>query len=800
MQRGDDDDTTAGHAEQEGEPDGTEQDGTEPYAGFEGRVGRTVAGSESWWPTPPMPPADAPNVIVMMADDLGFSDLGCYGSEIDTPNLDALAAGGIRYRNYHATPMCSPTRAALLTGLNPHNAGIGHVAHSDPGFPGYVMEMTRHAATLPEIFSDHGYFTAMVGKWHLTKDSHCSDAGPFDSWPLQRGFHRFYGILDGFTNLHHPHRLIEDNHALDIDQYPEGYYFTDDICDRAISMVRSTKAANPARPFLLYFSHGSVHAPLHAKPADIEKYRGRYDAGWDALRAERFERMKAMGVIPPDTVLPPPNREPGNDVRAWEDVPPDEQRLASRYMEVYAAMVDNIDQNFGRLRDALAAMPRPDGTTELDHTVIVFTSDNGASREGEVEGTTGYFVHLLGQTDLAADLARIDSIGGPTSIPHYPRGFAMACGTPFRLYKINTHAGGHQVPFIVGGAVDAIGPDVPTGGWRDQYTYVTDLAPTLLELCGLTKPTVRNGLALKPYDGTSFLATLTDPDVASSHTEQYAEMLGHRGFYRDGWEAVTLHAPMTPFGDHEWELYDLVNDPTETTDLAARHPDRVSELAAAWERAAWDNQVYPLDEGSAVKFLIRPPWDEVFGRPVTILPGTPTLERWRCLQLIMIRAFTIDIDVTALSADDEGVLVAHGDQGGGYVVWVDGDQVLRVAHNDGRGHMQVLDAGPLAPGPHRIVVEFAAPGGNVWNVVVRVDDEERGTADGWTCLFPMAPFQGIDVGIDRRSPVLWSLYVDHGPYPFSGTIGSVTYTPGTPAPDAPQNMIELLRSMGAKFE
>ncbi|MFN8052693.1 MAG: arylsulfatase [Acidimicrobiales bacterium] len=766
----------------------TAGDSTAPYAGFEGRVGRTVAGSESWWPTPATPPPGAPNVIVMMADDLGFSDLGCYGSEIDTPNLDRLAAEGLRYRDYHATPMCSPTRAALLTGLNPHNAGIGHVAHSDPGFPGYVMEITQQAATLPEIFGDHGYFTAMVGKWHLTKDSHNSDAGPFDSWPVQRGFNRFYGILDGFTNLHQPHRIVEDNHALDIDRYPDGYYFTDDICDRALAMIRSTKASRPDQPFFLYFSHGSVHAPLHAKPADIEKYRGRYDAGWDALRLERFERMKAMGVIPADTVLPPRNSEPGNDVRPWEDVPLDEQRLASRYMEVYAAMVDNIDQNFGRLRAELERLG------EWDNTIVIFTSDNGASREGEVEGTTGYFVHLLGQTDLAADLARIDEIGGPTTIPHYPRGFAMACGTPFRLYKINTHAGGHQVPMII----RAPGHLTDPGAWRDQYTYVTDMAPTLLELCGLAKPDERNGHALKPFDGTSFVATLDDADAPTAHTEQYTEMIGHRGYYRDGWEAVTLHQPLTEFGDHEWELYDLTTDPTETTDLAERHPDRVAELAAAWEQAAWDNQVYPLDEGSAVKFLIRPPWDEVFSRPVTILPGTPTLERWRCLQLIMIRAFTISIVVTVADGD-EGVLVAHGDQGGGYLVWLDAGG-LHVAHNDGRGRVSAVDAGALAVGDHKIVVEVTAPGGNVWDVAVLVDGERRGSATGWTCLFPMAPFQGIDVGIDRRSPVLWSIYEEHGPYPFTGAIDHVTYTPGPPAPDAPQNMVELLRSMGARFE
>jgi len=770
--------------------DTTDQDMTAPYGGFEGRVGRTVAGSQSWWPEPATAPVGAPNVIVIMADDLGFSDLGCYGSEIDTPNLDALAAGGLRYRNYHATPMCSPTRAALLTGLNPHNAGIGHVAHSDPGFPGYVMEMTRNAATAAEIFSDNGYFTAMVGKWHLTKDSHCSDAGPFDSWPVQRGFNRFYGILDGFTNLHHPHRIVEDNHALDIDQYPEGYYFTDDITDRAISMLQSTKAANPERPFFLYFSHGSVHAPLHAKEADIDKYRGRYDGGWDELRSERFAAMVERGVIPADTVLPPRNSEPGHEVRPWDEVPVDEQRLASRYMEVYAAMVDSIDQSFGRLRDALEALG------ELDNTVIIFTSDNGASREGEVEGTTGYFVHLLGETDLAADLARIDSIGGPTSIPHYPRGFAMACGTPFRLYKINTHAGGHQVPMIISTPASA-GAAEP-GSWRDQYTYVTDMLPTLLDLCGIDKPTERNGRVLKEFDGTSFAATLRDPAVASAHTEQYSEMVGNRGFYRDGWEAVTMHAAMTEIGDHEWELYDLVNDPTETNNLAAVHPDRVTELAAAWEKAAWDNQVYPIDEGSAVKFLIRPPWDEVFSQPVTILAGTPTLERWRCLQLIWIRSFTVTVRLR-IEAGDEGVLFAHGDQGGGYSAWLDASG-LHVAHNDGRGRTAVLDAARPAPGEHEIVIDFTAPGANIWDVTVNVDGDPIATAGGWSILFPMAPFQGIDVGIDRRSPVVWDLYLQHGPYPFTGTIHSVTYTPGAAAPDSPNNMIDLLRKMGARYE
>ena len=765
----------------------TEQTGTEPYAGFSGRVGRTVAGSEPWWPTPPTAPEGAPNIVVMMVDDLGFSDLGCYGSEIATPNLDRLAADGVAFGDYHATPMCSPTRAPLLTGLNPHDAGIGHVAHSDPGFPGYAMELSRHAATAPEIFGDHGYFTGMVGKWHLTKDSNCSDAGPMDSWPCQRGFDRFYGFLDGFTNLHHPHRLLEDNHSVETDRYPDGYYLTDDLTDRAIGMIRSSKASNPARPFFLYFSHGAVHAPLHAKADDIEKYRGRYDAGWDALRAERFARMTELGVLPEGTEVAPRNTELGNDVTPWDELGVDEQRISARYMEVYAAMVDSVDQNFGRLREALEAMG------EWDNTVVIFTSDNGASREGEVEGTTGYYVHLLGETDVAADLARIDEIGGPTTTAHYPRGWAMACNTPFRLYKINAHAGGHQVPLIVklpGGS--------GAGTRRDQYTHVTDLLPTLLDLAGLEAPAERGGLRLKELAGSSFVPCLDDPTAPSQHHEQYTEMVGHRGFYRDGWEAVTLHAPMTPFGDHEWELYHLTEDPTELRDLAESEPERVAELAAAWEQAAWRNQVYPLDEGSALKFVVRPPWDEVFERPVTLFPGTNTLERWRSLQLIMLRAFTITVRMSH-GADDAGILVAHGDQGGGYVVWVD-EAGCHVGHNNGRGRFDVIDGGPVAAGEREVTVSFAAPGGNRWDATVAVDGVVSARTASWPCLFPMAPFEGIDIGIDRRSPVSWDLYQQHGPYPYSGRIHGVDYVPGDPAPDAPVNLVEILRTMGSRYE
>lgn len=750
---------------------------TEPYAGFEGTVGRTVAGSSPYWPERASA-RGKPNVVVVLADDLGFADLGCYGSEIDTPHLDALAARGLRYTNFHVTPMCSPTRAALLTGLNPHAVGVGHVAHSDPGFPGYAMELSDNVATMAEILRDSGYATAMVGKWHLAKDSDCSDAGPRHSWPCQRGFERFYGFLDGFTNLHQPHRLLQDNTAVETTAYPDGYYLTDDLTDRAIAMVQATKASDPSKPFFLYFAHGAVHAPLHAKADDIAKYDGRYRDGWDALREERFARQQELGVVPEGTRLAPRNSERGNDVQPWDSLPAEQQELFARYMAVYAGMVDNVDQQFGRLVAALDAMG------ELDNTIVLFTSDNGASREGEVEGTTGYFQHLLGSTDLEADLARLDEIGGPTTTPHYPRGWAMASGTPFRLYKINTHAGGHSVPMILSG------PGVPGGQLRRQFAHVTDVLPTLLDVLGLPAPTTRQGRPLKPVAGSSFVPTLADPDAPSQHREQHYEMVGHRGFYRDGWEVVTLHQPLTPFSDAEWELYDVSADPTELVDLAASHPEKVRELAAAWEQAARDNQVLPLDEGSGVKFLQRPPRSEVFGEPVTILPGTPTLERWRCQQLVANRGFRVTV---RLASAGEGVLVAHGDQGGGYCLSVEAGQ-LRFDHNDGRGRVRTLTA-PLG-GAAVAEAVLTAPGGGTWSVALVVDGAEVAAADGFALLFPMAPFQGIDVGIDSKSPVVWG----RGPFPYTGTITSVTYTPGDLAPDSPVALLDVLRELGRRYE
>jgi len=758
------------------------------FEGFEGRVGRTVAGSEPWWPPRATAPEGAPNVLVILVDDLGYSDLGCYGGEIRTPNLDGLAAAGLRYTNFHVTPMCSPTRAALLTGCNSHRVGVGHVAHSDPGFPGYAMELTERTATAAEIFRGAGWATFMAGKWHLAKDSDLNAAGAQHSWPCQRGFDRFYGILDGFTNLHQPHRLMQDNQPVEVDAYPEGYYLTDDLTDRVLSWWKELRASDPHQPWFTYLAHPAVHAPLHAKDEDRARYEGRYDEGWDAVRAARFARQQELGIVAPGVECAPRNHEEGDEVRAWADLSDDEHRLFARHMEVYAGMVDAVDQNVGRLLAGLADLG------ELENTIVVFTSDNGASREGEEAGTSGYYVHLLGEPDVAADLPRIDRLGTAETMPHYPRGWAMASNTPFRLYKINTHAGGHTVPFILSWPEGVAG----RGELRRQYAHVVDLLPTLLDLTGVEAPTERHGEPLIPMAGRTFAPTLADPDHPDTRTEQVYEMVGHRGYYRDGWEVVTRHRPLTPIDDAEWELYDLRSDPTELTDLAREHPDKVAELAAAWEAAARAEQIYPLDEGSNLKFVQRPPRSLVYGEPIRILPGTPTLERWRSNELINMRDFTVTATLH-LDGGERGWLVAHGDQGGGYGLLLDDDGLWWV-HNDGKGVVRRLAGGPVPTGEVEVAAAVRAPGGFTWDVTLLVDGEERAADTGYRMLFPMSPFEGIDVGIDRRSPVSWAVYEAEGPFPFTGDLREVRYQPGEPAPDSAWRWIEMLREMGAAFE
>ncbi|MDI2127460.1 arylsulfatase [Yinghuangia seranimata] len=767
----------------------------DPYAGFPGRVGRTFAESAPAWPERPKARAGAPNVVVVLIDDMGYSDTGPFGSEIPTPALDALAARGVRLTNYHTMPLCSPARAALLTGLNPHRVGYSFVANADPGFPGYAMEIADDIPTLPQLLHDAGYATFAVGKWHLVRDSASNAADDRRNWPLQKGFDRYYGVLEGLTSLFHPHQLVRDNSPLDIDELPSDYYYTDDITDEAIGMITSLRAHDADKPFFLYVAHNAVHGPLQAKAADIERHSGRYDDGWDALRDTRFAKQLDDGLFPDGTRLPQRNFERGHEVGAWDDVPEDARARYARYMEVYAAMVDNIDQNLGRLTAVL------DELGELDNTIIVFTSDNGGTGEGGAEGTRAYFKRFVHHPGLPeewnGDVDRdLDLIGGPRSLVHYPRGWGMASNTPFRLYKGQTYAGGVRVPFVLSWPAGLSRGD-GDGGVRPQYQYVTDVLPTLLELAGVERPDERRGAPTQELDGASFTGVLTDPSAVSAHTEQYSEMTGNRSFYKHPYKLVTQHRFGAEYSDEEWALYDIEADPTETDDLAADRPDTVKELAAAWEAAAWRNGVFPLTDASG-HLVLRGPDEAALREPVRILAGTPELERYRSAKLVSFRDFEAAIEIGRHGADDAGVLLSHGDQGGGYSVYVE-DGHLWFAYNE-YGELHEVDAGELAPGPHLVVLRAQTRPRFRWDFVVSVDGEDTAWLEGVHLLIGMAPLQGVSVGVDRKSPVSWPVYERHGAFRYSGALRAVTYTPGAPAAYDPETVVRTLREAAATYE
>ena len=739
------------------------------YEGFEGTIGRTFSDSVPSWPQDTAARPESPNIVVMLADDLGYSDIGCYGGEIPTPNLDAIAGKGLRFTNFHATPKCSTTRASLMTGVDHHLAGYSDVVHFDPGYPNYRMELGV-APTLAERLRDEGYSTLMVGKWHLAREAHMATDAPRRNWPLQNGFDEFYGILDGFTSQHDPHQLVEGNSVKQVDEFPPGYYLTDDLTDQAIRMLRDRYVGEPTRPFFLYFAHAAVHFPLEAKPSDMEPHRGRYAMGWDRARQERFERQLQMGIVMPGTRLPSGD-EPGFPIPAWDSLDPTRQAVFSRYMEAYAAMVSSVDRSVGRLRDHLVE------TGQWDNTVFLFMSDNGASHEGGPAGSPYYFsaprIAGLPDTDehrrvVSIDFAEsvIDLIGTADAKPAYNWGWARASNTPFRLFKRQTHAGGHQVPAVLSWPAG-----IPVeGGLRRQYLHVTDVLPTLVAFARGEDSDIEG------LDGFSFVAAVHDEDSDSRHRVQYYEMDGNRAMYVDGWEIVARYDGVGTYSDDDWELYDLLTDPTQIDDLSAVETERTAAMSARWEETAWEKQVFPLTDASGLKDADSPLRKRA-SLPVRILPGAHTLDRFRSRNLVQLRSFTIHVDFgSRFKPADEGVLVAQGDQGGGYAIYLE-DRRLHFCHTYG-GRTRDFDMGTVGNGVDRIECSFKARAEGTCTVRFRVDGDVRDVPAEFVVFFGITPFQGIDVGIDRRSPVSRDLRNRRGTFRYTGDLTAVSIIAG----------------------
>jgi arylsulfatase A-like enzyme len=734
--------------------------------GFKGEIRTTVKESTPWWPPQPKAPAGAPNILLVLFDDVGFSDFGCYGSPIKTPNIDRLAAQGLRYTGFHTTAMCSTTRAALLTGRNHHSVGVGCLANFDSGFPGYRGKIAKEAGTLAEMLRPHAYRNYMVGKWHVTPLTEAGATGPFDGWPLGRGFDRFYGFMDAETDQYAP-ELVRDNSSIDPPgTYASGYHLTADLIDQSIRFLAGHAAEQPEAPWLLWLALGACHAP-HQAPFDlIKSYDAVFADGWDVERARRIARQKATGIVPPATRLPPRN----DGVQPWESHSADERRLFIRLQSAYAAMLDHADQHIGRLVAFL------DRTGMLANTLVLVLSDNGASQEG---GPLG-FVNSAGPRNLrpermAEKVARIDDVGGPDTHSNFPLGWAMAANTPLRRYKQNTHGGGIRDPLVISWPQGI----AARGELRHQFAHACDLTPTLLETIGVTAPEEINGVRQMPLEGLSFAASLNDAAAPAKARPQYFEMFGHRGLWHAGWKAVAFHPAGTPHENDRWELFHLDEDFSETNDLAAAQPERLAAMVKLWWEQAEQHKVLPLDDRFRERFVVNAARFHGARKRYVFHAGMGHVPTDVAPDLRS-RSYLIEADAH-VGAACEGVLIAHGDATSGYSLFVQAGHLVHDM-NIGGEHVIVRSAAPIPPGERRLGLRVRrlaqtaspsagkGPGPNEFTLLI--DGLPAGSARTPLGFANFVSWTGLDIGRDRGSPV--SHY--EAPFEFTGKLIKVTVT------------------------
>jgi arylsulfatase A-like enzyme len=733
---------------------------------FQGEVRATLKESTPWWPPCAKAPAGAPNVLIVLFDDVGFSDFGCYGSPIKTPTIDRLAAHGLRYTGFHTTAMCSTTRSALLTGRNHHSVGVGCLANFDSGFPGYRGKIVKEAGTLAEMLRPHAYRNYMVGKWHVTPLTEAGATGPFDGWPLGRGFDRFYGFMDAETDQYAP-ELVRDNSSIEPPgNYQSGYHLTADLVDQSIGFLAGHAAEQPDAPWLLWIALGACHAPHQAPFELIKSYDEVFAHGWDEERNRRIARQKAMGIVPPATRLPRRN----DNVQPWASHSADEQRFFTRLQSAYAAMLDHADRHLARL---VAFLER---TGMLANTLVLVLSDNGASQEG---GPLG-FVNSAGPRNLrpepfAEKLARIDDLGGPDTHSNFPFGWGMAANTPLRRYKQNTHGGGIRDPLVISWPNGI----AARGELRHQFAHACDLTPTILDVVGLAAPEEINGVRQMPVEGTSFAASLKDPAAPSKTRPQYFEMFGHRGLWHAGWKAVAFHPPGTPYEKDQWELFHLDEDFSETNDLAAAQPERLAAMVKLWWEEAERHKVLPLDDrfrdrfvenaarfhGARKRYVFHAGMGHV---PTDVAPDLRS------------RSYLIEAEAE-LAPGSEGVLIAHGDATSGYSLYVQEGYLVHDV-NIGGEHVIVRSQLPIPRGEHRLGLHVrrlaggteaaAAADTRLNEFTLLIDGKPVGAIRSPLGFANFISWTGLDIGRDRGSPV--SHY--QAPFEFTGKLVKVTVT------------------------
>jgi arylsulfatase len=684
-----------------------------PGTAHSGVIGRTFDTSEPAWPEPFRAKEGAPNVLFIVLDDTGFGQLGCYGSPIKTPNIDALAENGLLYNNMHTTALCSPTRSCILTGRNHHSNAMACITEGSTGYPGANGNIPFENGFLSEILQQNGYNTYALGKWHLTPADQISAAGPYDRWPLGRGFERYFGFLGGETHQFFP-ELIYDNHEVEAEgRYEDGYHVTDDLTDKAIAFIADAKQVAPNKPFFMYFATGAMHAPHHVQKEWIDKYDSQFDDGWEVYREKVFARQKKLGIVPKDAVLS--RHDP--DVQKWDSLPEDEKKLYARMMEVFAGFLEHTDDQIGRLLDFLKNIG------EYENTLVMVISDNGASSEGGPTGMVNenlFFNNI--QATLEENLAAMEDLGGPKYFNHYAWGWTFAGNTPFRRWKRETYRGGISDPFIVNfpKGIKA------KGKVRTQYTHAVDMVPTVLEVLGIDPPTSIKGVTQSPIEGLSFAHTFEDADAPSKRSTQYFEMMGHRSLYHDGWRAVCpwpgpsfteagafFGQPMpaeklTELDAKHWELYHVDKDFAENHDIAAENRDKLIEMIAQWYVEAGKYNVMPVDGRGVQRLAEERPQIAVDRQNYVYYPGTQTIPSNSAADIRnRPHSFTADVD---FKKGDEGVLISHGGNDGGYTLYIKGDKLHYEYNYVGRHYYHVESDKEVPEGRHKLRFEFEVTG------------------------------------------------------------------------------------------
>ena len=684
---------------------------------FKGTINIDIRESvPDWTPfEPPKAPEGAPNVVYIVLDDVGFSAMSGYGGPIETPNIDRIAADGVRFTQWHTTALCSPTRSCLLTGRNHTRNSMACITEAASGFPAASGTIPPENGMLPEILGELGWNTYMVGKWHLCPEVEMNLASTRRNWPSGRGFERWYGFLGAETNQWYPD-LVYDNHPVDQPKSPEeGYHFTEDITDKAIGFIMDAKAIAPEKPFLLYYAPGAAHAPHHVAREWSDRYRGRFDIGYEAMREQTLARQKEMGIVPADTELPPinpigtPQTRMGPDgmpfpimdeTLRWESLSDEEKRLFARMAEVYAGFLSHADHHIGRLLDFL------EETGQRENTLVILVSDNGASGEGGPSGSVNEMRFANGiPDDIASNLALIDVLGSPRTYNHYPNGWAMAFNTPFKMWKRYEFNGGTSDACIISWPAGM----KARGELRHQYHHAVDIVPTILDVLDVEPPPTIKGHTQSRFDGVSMRYSFEDRAAPSARKTQFYSMLGSRGIWHEGWKAVTTHPTLSGwsnFNDDEWELYHTDVDRAELHNLAGEHPEKVRELVNIWFAEAGANGAFPLDDRSALEIFVSP-------RPVlsparnryVYYPGGAEVPEAQAVN-IRNRSYVIGAQVDIEAPGAAGVLFAHGSRFGGHALYVK-DNRLHYVYNFVGMMEQKIDATEDIPTGKNLVLSAA---------------------------------------------------------------------------------------------